>query len=306
MHNLIIMMLKKQENRQTISQILDGFRLNKISKNQLGYVNAKQERIILTKENGGLKFVKVKAHEIVITLLNGHVVREETIDFRSLGIKVTKTEKKYSPSKNDEKRSSLNYLYSTSMCFTNESINRIFKRLEGEIPAENIIDKMMALERCTFLEYEADCKNSIEISATLPSNPISVIVDNYHLNSSNGEETDYSKLYAPVEGNNAIERIYSLYNGLITKENLVDFQSINQEKMNPMAYGLKEVIGLKDVEDLLIGESQPLQTPEQIPFLEDYFRKNFNVTHVNFNNRNNVVASLLVDSIHHKKYKKNS
>ena len=74
--------------------------------------------------------------------------------------------------------------------------------------------------------------------------------------------------------------------------------------MNPMAYGLKEVIGLKDVEDLLIGESQPLQTPEPIPFLEDYFRKNFNVTHVNFNNRNNVVSSLLVDSIHHKKYKK--
>ena len=74
------------------------------------------------------------------------------------------------------------------MCFGNESINRILKRLEGEIPAENIIDNMMTLERCTFLEYEADCKNSIEISVALPSNPISVIVDNYHLNSSNGKK----------------------------------------------------------------------------------------------------------------------
>ena len=98
-------------------------------------------------------------------------------------------------------------------------------------------------------------------------------------------------------------RIFSLYNGQITKDNLLDLIAINKEQIKPSAFGLKEVIGLKDTEELIIGEAKPLQTPEQIAFLKNYFRKNFNVTNVNFANRNDIVSSLLEDSPNQKKYK---
>lgn len=303
MRKILAMMLKQSEKRKIIAQILEGFHISKIKPNEIDYINSDKERITLTKENDSLKFVKVKPNEIVITTLQGNIVHEEIIDFRKLGINLIKTEKKYLTNKSSDKEPTLSYLYSTSMVFSEETITRIVNRLKIQLPQGDVLGQIAALEQHTFLEVEADYKSSIEISRPSSTKETSVIVDNYNLNSDIGQETDYTRLYAPLTGNNVIERIFSLYNGQITKDNLLDLNAINKEQIKPSAFGLKEVIGLKDTEELIIGEAKPLQTPEQIAFLKNYFRKNFNVTNVNFANRNDIVSSLLEDSPNQKKYK---
>lgn len=291
MQELLKDMLHHRSKRKIIGELLEGFKVTKVNKDEIIYTNAQNDKLILTRDGENLKFTTKKPHQITTSILNkDNTLNEEIIEIRENGIIVKKIEKRYINRLKKESPKSLSYLYVSSMVFTKEKIIELLKKYNLSA-TDSLEDQIHAIERHTFLEVEADFKSSIEIKDQ--DSHLTVAVDNYNIKDNKGYEQDFSTLYRLINGENRIKKIYELYNGQITKDNIDDLRLIHQGKLREEAFGLKEELGITEVEDTLVAPSTLTFTKEQLKYLKNYFKKHFKVTNVDFYSRKDIISALL-------------
>ena len=110
--------------------------------------------------------------------------------------------------------------------------------------------------------YEYDFKNEIASTSSFSTH----LIKNYPKTYLNGR--DISNIYL-LKGQNIINRIYNLYQGIINEENISDLENIGQGILNEEAYDLKELKGIKTRENSLVG--YPLANDEE--YLRNYLSK---------------------------------
>lgn len=95
---------------------------------------------------------------------------------------------------------------------------------------------------------------------------------------------DISSVYEKIGGSGKIDRIFDLYRGIITKDNLKDLDSIHLGILTEYAYDYKAVAGISVIENALVGKEINPFSEKKSTMIKDFittktgYQKPFDIT----------------------------
>jgi len=210
--------------------------------------NDKKELIIQEVKNNYYREIKLPLQE---QLNSSRITIEETItEEREKGIIVEKNKRTY-------KESYLTDLESTRYVISSE--NEIIA-LRSNKNLEN------TSEITTTFSIHTPCAITEENVSIL-----GIVTPSIELNG-----VDISNVYERVVGKNKIDRIFDLYRGIITKDNLPDLYSIHLGMLTEYAYDYKEVAGVSVLEDELVGKKITTLTEKELLLMKEFLETKIN------------------------------
>jgi len=215
-----------------------------------------------------------KAERIAID--ENMLLTDRVIDKRQNGIIYSIIQKQFTPSSRFN-QIVLTDLVEQRFTLTRERINSSLKNVDFDnIRLTNLLLKLRMLESKVDLKSQSDFYSefSTHMNYYLNWDGRRKIKDNIYPTRTylNGEEV--SSIFG-VDGSDKLYRIYDLYNGIINPRNENDINSIHLGFLSPDAFNFKELKGINQQEDSLVGTPLVNASDTYVNYLREFFDQKF-------------------------------
>lgn len=221
-----------------------------------------------------MKNTDSKAERIAID--ENMLLTDRVIDKRQDGIVYSLIQKQFAPSSRFN-QVVLTDLVEQRFTLTKERINSLLKNVDFDNSRlTNLLLKLRMLESKVDLKSQSDFYSefSTHMNYYLNCGDGRKIKDNIYPTRTylNGEEV--SSIF-DVDGSDKLYRIYDLYNGIINPRNENDINSINLGFLSQDAFNFKELKGISEQEDSLVGTPLVNVSDTYVNYLREFFDQKF-------------------------------
>ena len=267
-------LLKDKKYKDLIEKMLQSYTIDKIVPTKNSVVVFLKDNtldlITLTLSQEKVTLEKESPNELSIKTISEDLYTEQLYEYTKESLVVTKTTRKYEQPINTKEKhitalDSKRYVIPMETILKRYteanyvvSVGEIYKLLTKDPDVS--LSSMAALETVvqTQVNLNGESQNKNEILET----PAKVVVN----------DKDVTALYKNVTGVDVLNRIYDLYRGTITAENLRDLALIKFGAMPMEAFDLKRNLGItRQEEQLTPSISQAVDYKKSLPLLQTMF-----------------------------------
>ena len=236
-------------------------------------------RVVLTTSRDGILLFVHKNNFIERVRIDSNLFfTSNSLEKRSNGVIYTNVDKQFGISKRFNNEVVLTDLVENRYCVKRDKLDTLM----SEVPEYSFDDfrfspvllKLRELDLSSKLVEESEYNNSF-------SSHMNTYIGNAYGRSycdnncsshtySNGKVI--SRLYDIVDGKDKIYRIYDLYNGIINPRNENDIYSMNLGLLTSDGFAYREYIGLRDIENDIVGSPEEKDEEEYVSYLKKYFQ----------------------------------
>ncbi len=273
--------LKVKCIKKELDTQLEGFTFRSIERQNgewiICFEGSNESHIMLSISFNKLSIMKntdSKAERIAID--ENLLLTDRVIDKRQNGIVYLIIQKQFAPSDRFN-QIVLTDLVEQRFTFTREKINSSVKNVDFDnIRLTNLLLKLRMLESKVDLKNQSDFYSefSTHMNYYLNCDGGRKIKDNIYPTRTylNGEEV--SNIF-DVDGPDKLYRIFDLYNGIINPRNETDINSINLGFLSQDAFNFKELKGISEQEDSLVGTPLVNVADTYANYLKEFFEQKF-------------------------------
>lgn len=251
-------LLKSKCIRDEFNEVLVGYNLNSLERKDgklyAEFIN--HNGIIFLIVDPDYFIFKKRTENIIeeIKVNSNMILLDRKLEKREKGVIYSSIMKNFAFIGFSSNECALAYLSENRYVNTNENI----KRLCNKNSFEDIFQEM------TWLEDEIDLSEESNSYSNFIASIKYYFDDDLQIRVSAGDinqltvyqsREDVTNIYSNVWGFDRIYRIYDLYRGIINSRNEKDIFSIYKGRLSSEAYDLKELVGITDQENLLVGKS---------------------------------------------------
>lgn len=221
------------------------------------------EEILIKKDNGvSIEETKIYDSKRLYTTIyemheKGYIIRRITRD--------------YDYTKYSDKEKKLTDLKEVSYIFSNVTNNKELTTLR------DVYNKYSNILFGVPLEYDADeiTEFNSHMKYLIKDEHGRWMLDTLATTYTYANEEDISKIYDIVDGPAKVSIIYDLYNGIIDHKNEEYIYSINLGLLNSDAYDLKNKIGIKKLEEDIVGKMLPISNHHYAIYIINLLRNKY-------------------------------
>ncbi len=224
--------------------------------------------IIFSNETNQLYLQKNNDTYIFTKFIDENTIKRDTLTIKNLnpfvsssyfqkrenGVLILKTEKYYGISRFSNTDKKLLDLVHSRKVYTKDSINKVFSKIDFE--NKNIKDLFRSLSLLSD-KFFPDLENNLSLSmiyCSCKNYSKRKLINTIYSTYSRLNNNDISKIYGLVDGENKISRIFDLFMGIQTQDNLQDIKGIELGLIDQQAFNLYEKSGIKEKEEAFIGK----------------------------------------------------
>lgn len=276
-------LLKIEAIKEEIDSFLVGYSLDDIKlqngKFECEFSNANNNTISLSISPREIYLNRYNDNVLSsITIREDLILRQVDIEKRENGVIYKEIQKQFAPSNRFKNKNVLVDLIEDSYVFSRDKINRIIEKDDfNDIRLMYILLKIKKASMQNELKDICDIHNrfSTHMNNYFQCRNGRPIKDNIYPTRTylNGEE--FSSLFDVNDSANKLYKVYDLYNGIINARNENDINSIHFGFLSEDAFGFRELKGITNQENELVGRSNLEVSNDYINYLSKFLYEKF-------------------------------
>lgn len=274
--------------KKEIEEFIKGYNIKNIKLNggifECSFENSDGDYLGINFKNqiNAITMCKYTKNLIERVTINGNLLMtHKIIEKRPNGILYSIINKQFNLSNRFKNQIVLVDLTEQRLVFTKDNLQRLISSINFDTDKLSLyILKFISLE--SKLELSKECDYYTEFSTHMNKYVSWLggrrVKDNIYPTKTffNGE--DVSSVFDITDSSDKLYRVYDLYRGVINHRNEKDINSINLGLLSLDAFGFRELKGVTQKENSLIGEAQLEVSESYINYLKDLFFVNFGYT----------------------------
>ena len=276
-------LLKIEAIKEEIDSFLVGYSLDDIKlqngKFECEFSNANNNTISLSTSPREIHLYRYNDNVLSsVTIREDQILRQVDVEKRENGVIYKDIQKQFASSNRFKNKNVLVDLIEDSYVFSKDKINRIIEKEDfSDVSLMYILLKIKKASMGNDLKDICDLHNrfSTHMNTYIQCRNGRPIKDNIYPTRTyfNGEEV--SSLFDVTDGADKLYIVYDLYNGIINTRNERDINSINLGFLSEEVFGYRELKGVAEQEDNLVGKSTLEVSKDYINYLSRFLYDKF-------------------------------
>lgn len=213
-----------------------------------------------------------------VTVREDQILRQVDVEKRENGVIYKDIQKQFAPSNRFKNKNVLVDLIEDSYVFSKDKINKIIDKEDfSDVRLMYILLKIKKASLNNNLKDICDLYNrfSTHMNTYIQCKGGRPIKDNIYPTRTYFNEEEVSSLFDVTDCADKLYIVYDLYNGIINTRNEKDINSINLEFLSADAFGYRELKGVTEQENNLVGKSTFEVSNDYINYLSKLFYDKF-------------------------------
>ena len=205
-----------------------------------------------------------------VTIWEDQILRQIDVEKRPNGIIYKEIQKHFAPSSRFKNKNVLVDLIENSYVFSKDKINKIIEKEDfNSVRLAYILLKIKKASMQNKLQDICDLHNrfSTHMNTYVQFEDERKIKDNIYPTRTYLNKEEVSSIFDVNNGPDKLYRIYDLYNGKINDRNENDINSIHLGFLSEDAFGFRELKGITEKEDNIVGRSNLEASKDYINYL---------------------------------------
>lgn len=276
-------LLKKEVIKDEIDSFLVGYSLDAIKlqngKFECDFSNKNHNIISLSISSKEIHLYRYKDNALCnVTIRDDQILRQVDVEKRENGVIYKEIQKHFAPSNRFKSNNVLVDLIEDSYVFSKDKINRIIDKEDlNDVRLSYILLKIKSVSMENALKDICDLHNrfSTHMNCYVQWEGGRQIKDNLYPTRTylNGKEV--SSIFDVNDGADKLYRVYDLYRGIINPKNENDINSIHLGFLSEDAFGFRELKGITESENKLVGKSTLEFSNDYLDYLSKLFYDKF-------------------------------